>query len=84
MPSYTSISLIMYKIASQCVIKYSGTSIIQAPLLSGQPKLVMWLVRSLLTIMKFGLDESTRRKGCCLPVWWLVYSTNNNYHLVTR
>ena len=29
--------------------------------------------------MKFGLDKSTRRepKGCCLPVWWLVYSTNN-------
>ena len=26
---------------------------------------------SLLTIMEFGLDESTRRepKGCCLPVW---------------
>ena len=41
---------------------------------------------SLLTIMKFGLDESTRResKGCYLPVWWLVYSTNNNYHLVAR
>ena len=38
---------------------------------------------SLLTIMKF---ESTRRepKGCCLPVRWLVYSTNNNYHLVAR
>ena len=37
---------------------------------------------SLLTILKFGLDESTRRepKGCCLPVWWL----NNNYHLVAR
>ena len=35
---------------------------------------------SLLTIMKFGLDESTRRepKGYCLPVWWLVYPTNNN------
>ena len=41
---------------------------------------------SLLTIMKFGLDESTRRerKGCCLPVWWLVYSTTNNYHLFAR
>ena len=41
---------------------------------------------SLLTIMKFGLDKSTRRepKDCCLPVWWLVYSTTNNYHLVAR
>jgi len=39
---------------------------------------------SLLTIMKFGLDESTIRepKGCCLPVTWLVHSTYHNYHLV--
>ena len=39
---------------------------------------------SLLTTMKFGLDESTRRepKVCCLLVWWLVYATNNSYHLV--
>ena len=30
---------------------------------------------SLLTMMKFGLDKSTRRepKGCCLHVWWLVF-----------
>ena len=42
------------------------------------------MVCSLLTIMESGLDESTRwePKGCCLPVRWLVYSTNNNYHLV--
>ena len=34
---------------------------------------------NLLTIMKFGLDESTRRKpkGGGLPVRWLVYCTDN-------
>ena len=39
------------------------------------PKLI-----TLLTIMKFGLDDSRRRepKGCCLS----VYSSKNNYHLV--
>ena len=56
-----------------------GTSIVRTAQIGHVPC-------SLLTIMKFGLDESTRRepKGCCLPVWWLVYSTTNNYHLVAR
>jgi len=63
---------------------------LSGPLLSGhlhcrtaQISLVAW---SLLTIMKFGLDESTRRepKGCCLPVRWLVYSTYHNYQVITH
>ena len=51
---------------------YPGTSIVQTAQIGH-------VACSLLTIMKFGLDESTRRepKGCCLPVWWLVYSTIN-------
>ena len=59
--------------------------LLSGPLLSGQPQ-IGHVACSLLTIMKFGLDENTRRepKGCCLPVWWLVYSTTNNYHLVAR
>ena len=56
---------------------YPGTSIVRTTQIGH-------VTCSLLTIMKFGLDESTRReyKGSCLPVWWLVYATNNNYHLV--
>ena len=38
------------------------------------------VVCSLLTIMKFGLDESTRRE----PTDLLVHSANNNYQLVAR
>ena len=40
----------------------------------------------LLVIMKFGLDESTRRepKSCCLLVRWLVYSTCHNYQVITH
>ena len=57
-----------------------GTSIVRAPPLSGhfhcsgtsivQTAQISHVACSLLTIMKFGLDESTRRepKGCCLPV----------------
>ena len=39
---------------------------------------------SLLTIMKFGLDESTRRGSLKVAVYQFgglhVYSTNNDYH----
>ena len=43
---------------------YSGTSIVRTAQIGH-------VACSLLTIMKFGLDESTRKepKGCCLPVW---------------
>ena len=63
---------------------YSGTSLIQTSII--RTAQIGHAECSLLTIIKFGLDESPRRepKGCCLPVWWLVYSTNNNYHLVAR
>ena len=46
-------------------------------LLSAQPKLITWLV----VIMKFRLDESTRRE---LKVAVYVYSLacNNNHHFV--
>ena len=52
---------------------YLGTSIVRTAQIGH-------VACSLLTIMKFGLHESTRRepKGCCLPVWWLVYSTNQD------
>ena len=58
---------------------YPGTSIVWTAQ-------IVHVACNLLTIIKFGLDESTRRepKGCCLPVWWLVYSTTNNYHFVAR
>ena len=60
-------------------LHYPGTSIVQITQISH-------VACSLLTIMKFGLDESTRRgpKGCCLPVRWLVYSTNNNYNFTAH
>ena len=40
----------------------------------------------LLTIMKFGLDEITRREpiDCCLSVRWLVYSTYHNYKVIAN
>ena len=41
---------------------------------------------SLLTIMEFGLDKSTRRepKGCCLPVWWLLLRLRDTERLSNK
>ena len=68
-----------YPLLSSIILYYPGTSIVRTAQIGH-------VACSLLTVMKFGLDESTRRepKGYCLPVWWLVYSTTNNYHLVAR
>ena len=52
---------------------YLGTTVVQ----------ISYTACSPLTIMKFRLDESTGEyKGCRLPVRCLLYSMNNNYHLV--
>ena len=68
----------------------SDTSFIRTPPLSGHfivpTAQISFVACSLLTIMKFELDESTRRvpKGCCLPVRWPVYSTYLNYQVITH
>ena len=52
---------------------YPGTSIVWTAQISH-------VAYSLLTTMKFGLDErELAYKGFCLPGRWLVYSTNNKY-----
>ena len=75
--------------ATECDVAFGHTAVCQKTLQWNLPYLdlyylntsVLWTVQinlvacSLLTILKFWLDESTRREpiGSCLPARWLVY-----------